>query len=150
MGRKGQESTLKSDPASTPRRDRSLVVVWGLWLCFDSRRQIDLFETLVLIVQALGDDAVVKTGRCSAAVQADLTWLAILGVVNSVISAYYYLRVVVYMYMQEGVSEATATPVCLALQAGVGVASLAVVVLGLWPAPILDLARMTATALLGG
>jgi NADH-quinone oxidoreductase subunit N len=86
----------------------------------------------------------------SAAVQADLTWLAILGVVNSVISAYYYLRVVVVMYMREGVSEVTATPLCPALQVGVGVASFAVVALGLWPAPILDLARMTATALLGG
>jgi NADH-quinone oxidoreductase subunit N len=85
-----------------------------------------------------------------AAVQADLTWLAILGVVNSVISAYYYLRVVVFMYMREGVpEEAGAAPVCLALQVGVGVASLAVVALGLWPAPILDLARVAA-ALLGG
>jgi NADH-quinone oxidoreductase subunit N len=85
-----------------------------------------------------------------AAVQADLTWLAILGVVNSVVSAYYYLRVVVFMYMREGVpEEAGAAPVCLALQVGVGVASLAVVALGLWPAPILDLARVAA-ALLGG
>jgi NADH-quinone oxidoreductase subunit N len=86
-----------------------------------------------------------------AAVQADLAWLAILGVVNSVISAYYYLRVVVYMYMrEEGVSEATATPVCLALQVGVGVASLAVVALGLWPAPFVELARVATAALLGG
>jgi NADH-quinone oxidoreductase subunit N len=59
-----------------------------------------------------------------AAVQADLTWLVILGVVNSVISAYYYLRVVV--------------------------ASFAIVVLGLWPAAIVDLARVAAAALLGG
>jgi NADH-quinone oxidoreductase subunit N len=86
-----------------------------------------------------------------AAVQADLTWLVILGVVNSVISAYYYLRVVVVMTMREGVSEeAGAAPLCLALQVGVGLASFAVVALGLWPAAILDLARVGAAALLGG
>jgi NADH-quinone oxidoreductase subunit N len=86
-----------------------------------------------------------------AAVQADLTWLAIVGVVNSVISAYYYLHVVVYMTMREGVPEgAGATPVCLALQVGVGVASFAVVILGLWPGAIVELGRVAATALLGG
>jgi NADH:ubiquinone oxidoreductase subunit 2 (subunit N) len=36
----------------------------------------------------------------SAAVQADLTWLAIIDVLNSVLSAFFYLRVIVVMYMQ--------------------------------------------------
>jgi len=35
----------------------------------------------------------------SAAVHADLTWLAIIGVLNSVLSAFFYLRVIVVMYM---------------------------------------------------
>jgi NADH-quinone oxidoreductase subunit N len=87
----------------------------------------------------------------SAAVQADLIWLAVFGVLNSVVSAYYYLRVVVAMYMQEStLAETAASPVCLALQVGVGLASVAIVVLGVWPAPILDLARLTVVALLGG
>jgi NADH-quinone oxidoreductase subunit N len=86
----------------------------------------------------------------SAAVQADLTWLAILGVINSVISAYYYLRVVVAMYMKEGnQAEEAAAPVCPALQVGVGLAAVAIVVLGLWPGPILELIRMAVDALLG-
>ena len=86
-----------------------------------------------------------------AAVQADLTWLAVLGVVNSVISAYYYLRVVVTMYMREPrPDEAAAAPVCPALGVGVGLAALATVLLGLWPTPLLELARQAATALLGG
>jgi NADH-quinone oxidoreductase subunit N len=34
-------------------------------------------------------------------------WLAIIGVVTSLISAYYYLRVVVMMYMREGAPERT-------------------------------------------
>jgi NADH-quinone oxidoreductase subunit N len=87
----------------------------------------------------------------SAAVQAGLVWLAVFGVVNSVISAYYYLRVVVVMYMKEGQpAEETASPVCLALKVGVGLAAVAIVVLGLWPGPILDLARLSAIALMGG
>ena len=87
----------------------------------------------------------------SAAVQAGLIWLAVFGVINSVISAYYYLRVVVVMFMKEGKeAEGTQAPVCLALQVGLGVAAIAIVVLGLWPAPILDLARQAATSLLGG
>jgi NADH-quinone oxidoreductase subunit N len=86
-----------------------------------------------------------------AAVEAGLIWLAVIGVINSVISAYYYLRVVVYMYMRDGqVTEGDSSPVCLALQVGVGLAAVAIVVLGLWPAPILELAHLTAAALLGG
>jgi NADH-quinone oxidoreductase subunit N len=87
----------------------------------------------------------------SAAVQAGLIWLAVFGVINSVISAYYYLRVVVVMFMKEGErAEGTQAPVCLALQVGLGVAAVAIVLLGLWPAPILDLARQAALAFLGG
>jgi NADH-quinone oxidoreductase subunit N len=87
----------------------------------------------------------------SAAVQANLTWLAILGVINSVISAYYYLRVVVVMYMRDGKApEGAPALVSPALQVGVGLSAVAVVALGLWPGPILDLARVTVAALLGG
>ncbi|MEJ2208096.1 MAG: NADH-quinone oxidoreductase subunit N [Anaerolineae bacterium] len=90
-----------------------------------------------------------------AAVQAGLTWLAIVGVLNSVISAYYYLRVVAYMYMRPEPSPAPGAapapfPVSPALQVGLGLAAAAVVVLGIWPGPILDLARMAAASLLGG
>ncbi|MGD9318053.1 MAG: NADH-quinone oxidoreductase subunit N [Anaerolineae bacterium] len=87
----------------------------------------------------------------SAAVQAGLVWLAVIGVVNSVISAYYYLRVVVVMVMKDGrTAEGAASPVCLALQVGVGLAAVAILVLGLWPGPLLELARQSALALLGG
>ena len=40
-----------------------------------------------------------------AAVQSDLVWLVIVGVLNSVVSAYYYLRVVLQMYAEEPASE---------------------------------------------
>ena len=87
----------------------------------------------------------------SAAVQAGLVWLAVLGVVNSVISAYYYLRVVVVMYMQGAKPvEGESMPVCPALAVGVGLASVVTVVLGIWPTPILEMAHASIVALVGG
>jgi len=47
-----------------------------------------------------------------AAVNSHLLWLAVLMAVNSVIGAYYYLRVIVVMYMRESSAEAiSAAPV---------------------------------------
>jgi len=37
-----------------------------------------------------------------SAIKADMTYLAVIGVISSVISAYFYLRVVVYMYFRSG------------------------------------------------
>ena len=37
----------------------------------------------------------------TAAIKSNLLWLAILMALNSVIGAYYYLRLIVYMYMRE-------------------------------------------------
>lgn len=86
----------------------------------------------------------------TAAVQADLTWLAICGVINSVVAAYYYLRVVAFMYMKDQTSVDTADePTCPALQVGLGLASVAVVALGIWSTPVLDLVSTAVTALLG-
>lgn len=39
------------------------------------------------------------------AIQADLTWLAIVGVLSSVISVYFYIRVVVYVYFKNSEEE---------------------------------------------
>jgi NADH-quinone oxidoreductase subunit N len=86
-----------------------------------------------------------------AAVEAGLVWLAVIGVINSVISAYYYLRVVAVMFLQERErAEDIPATVGPAVQVGLGVAAAAIVVLGLWPAPILDLARQAAVAFFGG
>ena len=36
-----------------------------------------------------------------AAVRSGYIWLAVIGVLNSAVAAYYYLRIIVYMYMRE-------------------------------------------------
>jgi NADH-quinone oxidoreductase subunit N len=85
----------------------------------------------------------------AAAVQGGLAWLAAVGVVNSVISAYYYLRVVAAMAWPQGAAAPGGT-LSRGVQAAVVLAALAVVLLGLWPGPVVDLARLAAAALWGG
>jgi NADH-quinone oxidoreductase subunit N len=84
----------------------------------------------------------------SAAVQADLTWLAIIGVLNSVLSVFFYLRVIVVMYMREAEEP---KPISLPWPLGVAVAlaALGVLALGLWPSPLLTIAQQAIGALLG-
>ncbi len=81
-----------------------------------------------------------------AAVNANLEWLAVAGMVNSVVSAYYYLRVVKVMYLREPsedkpVTADAATGVVLAATAG------ATFIFGVYPAPLIDLARSAVGAL---
>jgi NADH-quinone oxidoreductase subunit N len=81
-----------------------------------------------------------------AAVGAQLYGLAVIGVLTSVLGAYYYLRVVVYMYMRpaEGEPDALSSPsMAVALAAAVA----AVVLLGLVAEPVVRLAQ-AATAIL--
>lgn len=73
-----------------------------------------------------------------SAVEADLLWLAIVGVVTSVISGYFYLRLVYLSFMYDGEGEVVAPP---ALNAVVGLTALATLVLGLLPSPWLEAAR---------
>jgi NADH-quinone oxidoreductase subunit N len=83
-----------------------------------------------------------------AAVGADKPVLAVVGVLMSVVSAYYYLRVVVAMYMREptaGVSWSRPSP---AASLALGVSVAVVLALGLYPAPVLELARRAAASLL--
>ena len=87
----------------------------------------------------------------SAAVRADLTWLAIVGVLASVISGAYYLRVLVVMWMkapEEAPDNARQPfPVTKATAAVVGLCALALLVLGIVPGELIE---MTAHAFGGG
>jgi NADH-quinone oxidoreductase subunit N len=90
-----------------------------------------------------------KFALFAAAVRAGYVWLAVIGVLNSAVAAYYYLRLIVYMYMREPAAGGPAALVpsfagCLALV----VALWGVVQLGLLPAPLLDLAQSAVTPLL--
>ena len=83
-----------------------------------------------------------------AAIQGGYYWLAIIGILNSAVAAYYYLRVVVIMYMREPEGElksAVASPI---LWAGIALALAGTILLGILPGDILEAARLSATTLL--
>ena len=77
------------------------------------------------------------------ALQADLIAVAVVGVLTSAISAYYYLRVVWKMYFEEGPGEATVPP---ALAWGIGAAAVGTLVLGSLPFILSDMARSITLA----
>jgi NADH-quinone oxidoreductase subunit N len=76
-----------------------------------------------------------------AAVNSHLIWLAILMAINSIIGAYYYLRVIVVMYMREGSAEAmAAAPVRfpVAVNVVLAVTAIGTVYFGLFPNQVLN------------
>jgi len=83
-----------------------------------------------------------------AAVRAGFVWLAVLGVLNSAIAAYYYLRVIVTMYMQEPDEQSASVAPSFAGGLALTIAVIGVVLLGLMPAPFVDLAQVAVAPLL--
>jgi NADH-quinone oxidoreductase subunit N len=82
-----------------------------------------------------------------AAVEAGLAWLAVIIVLNAALSAFYYLRVIVYMYMRDPEAEPAAIDPSPLAAAGLVISVVAVIVLGLFPVPILDLLRTSAASI---
>jgi len=83
-----------------------------------------------------------------AAVSAGYVSLALIGFLMSVVSAYYYLRVVVAMYMREPVvAEDTWSSVSMGSRLALGISAFVVLWLGVFPAPLLALARLAARSL---
>jgi NADH-quinone oxidoreductase subunit N len=84
----------------------------------------------------------------SAAVTAGDYGLAIIGVLTSVVSVYFYLRVVVMMYMSDEVSMAPVTQPTAASMFALAVPTAATFYLGLLPTRILDLAIQSIATIL--
>jgi NADH-quinone oxidoreductase subunit N len=84
----------------------------------------------------------------SAAVSGGWWTLAVVGVLMSVVSAYYYLRVVVAMYMREPVGEDAWAAVSPGAALALGLATAVVLALGVYPGPVLAWARQAAQSLL--
>jgi NADH-quinone oxidoreductase subunit N len=84
----------------------------------------------------------------SAAVKANLIWLTIIGVLNSGVGAYYYLRIIVMMYMREPRKEAPVTRVPFALALALATCMAATLYLGLFPSGVLQYAQESAQQLI--
>jgi NADH-quinone oxidoreductase subunit N len=80
-----------------------------------------------------------------AAIKSGLFVLAVIGVVTSVVAAYYYLAIVKIMYMDEPAKPFA--PIPLKLQAVLGAAGLFNIVFWFYPAPLIEAASAAAKSL---
>jgi NADH-quinone oxidoreductase subunit N len=82
----------------------------------------------------------------SAAIESGYVWLAVIGVLNSAVSLYYYIRIVVYMMLKNepAGSEPRQSP---AMALAMGVAVVATLVLGVYPQPLFEFAQASAATL---
>jgi NADH-quinone oxidoreductase subunit N len=89
-----------------------------------------------------------KANVILAAVEAGgpLTILAVITVINAAVAAFYYLRVVIYMFMRDPVTEAPALRHGGLLWAGLAAATLFTVLFGLFPTSLLEAAGNAAQA----
>jgi NADH-quinone oxidoreductase subunit N len=118
----------------------------GLYL----RRPVAAFAMLLFMLSLGGIPPTAgfmgKFWLFSAAIEAGFVWLAVIGVLNSAISLYYYIRVVVFMYLKKDAtgSEPVFSP---SLAIAVGVAVAATIFLGVYPRLLFDVAEASARTL---
>ena len=85
------------------------------------------------------------------AIQSDLAWLAVVGVVNTAISAAYYLRPVKAMFVDAappGVPQAAASRPSLALRATLALTAAGILVIGLVPSLLIDVAEEAVSTIM--
>jgi NADH-quinone oxidoreductase subunit N len=80
----------------------------------------------------------------SSSIQANLIWLTIVGVLNSGVGAYYYLRIIVMMYMREARKEVPVTRVPIPLGVALATCLAATLYLGLFPNSVLQYSQESA------
>lgn len=83
-----------------------------------------------------------------AAVNAGLAWLAVILVLNAALAAFYYLRVIVYMYMRDPEPDPAPMDTNPFGSIGLALSVAGVVILGLFPDAILGLLEVSAASLL--
>jgi NADH-quinone oxidoreductase subunit N len=133
--RAGEEAVEVGDYAGLARRHPVLAVTLALFLL-----------SLIGIPPLAG--FVAKFYLFGSAVRAGYIWLTVIAVLNSAVAAYYYLRVIVYMYMREPEGERMAVTPSFAGALALAIALVGIVLLGIAPAPFADLAQAAVAPLL--
>jgi NADH-quinone oxidoreductase subunit N len=86
----------------------------------------------------------------SGVVWAGLWWLVVIGVVLSAVSAYYYLRVIIYMFFKEPEEElAIRSPISGGMAAALAVSAIATIVIGVVPSWLWDAVTRAFGSLFG-
>jgi NADH-quinone oxidoreductase subunit N len=83
----------------------------------------------------------------SAAVGSGYYWLAIIGVLSSVVSVFFYLRIVVMMYMSERDARPVPAPLTRLAFGALAVSVIAILILGILPTPLIDLAQASVATI---
>ncbi|HKZ06836.1 MAG TPA: NADH-quinone oxidoreductase subunit N [Methylomirabilota bacterium] len=135
LERQGREAVEVDDLAGLAGRHPVMALVFSIFLL-----------SLVGIPPTAG--FVGKFYLFGAAVREGWIWLAVIGVLNSAVAAYYYLRLIVYMYMREPEGAPTEVVPSMAGVLALFIALCGVVWLGVMPAPYLDLAQTALAPLL--
>lgn len=138
MGSKGKEAVSFEDLAGAGRRHPAVAALF-------------VIGVLSLLGMPPTGGFFAKYYVFSAAVQAGMTWLAVLGVLASAVGAYYYLKVIVYLFMREPQEDA---PIAVPMRSGyvwvaVVVAGIYVAAMGITPARYLDYAISAAKDFVG-
>jgi NADH-quinone oxidoreductase subunit N len=84
----------------------------------------------------------------SAAMRANLLGLTVIGVINSAVGAYYYLRIIVAMYMRDSRKPVPVSPISLGLGTALAICMVATLYLGIVPDRVLQIAQHSAQNLL--
>jgi NADH-quinone oxidoreductase subunit N len=132
--REGEEAVEVQDYAGLARRHPLLAGMLTLFLL-----------SLVGIPPLAG--FVGKFYLFGAAVQGGFVWLTVIAVLNSAVAAYYYLRVIVYMYMREPEGAGAQWTPSFAGGVALAVAAAGIVLLGVMPAPFAELAQAAVAPL---
>lgn len=90
---------------------------------------------------------IVKFAVFAAAVQADMIWLAVVGVINSTIGLYYYLSVLKVVYLYRSEDEDKPLEITRPYLLGLGILSVGIVFLGIVFAPWFAVANRAAASL---
>lgn len=80
----------------------------------------------------------------SAAIKSGYVGLAIIGVINSVISVYYYLRVTVIMYMKEPARDFTPLTLSPLIIAAIVISVIGTLHLGIFPSQVMEIAQQSS------
>jgi len=130
LGKKGEENTLINDYAGIGYRHPLLAIAMAVFMF-----------SLAGVPPTAGFMA--KFYVFSAAVKANYYWLAIIGVLNSAVAAYYYLRVLIYIYFREPERELAIGSFSPAAVLAVIISVWGVLNMGILPSAFLALARQS-------
>ncbi len=82
-----------------------------------------------------------------AALHSNLVWLTVLGLINSAIAAYYYLKIIVALYMHEpGADSPSVSAPSAGLSVAIWASAIGTLILGIFPSTLLQFASLSAAA----